>query len=110
MDASGCEEKGWPTVPFSGYRFWAARVPPGASRRSEEGPERLRRSQERPREPQEKLRNERLRGQKNFPAIQRRNDALPALAELLLSSVLSFRASQGIALSSQTARIDRRAP
>ncbi len=32
-----------------GYRFWAARVAPGASRRSKEGPERLRRSQERPR-------------------------------------------------------------
>ena len=40
------------------YGFWAARVPPGASRRSEEGPGRLRNSQERYREPQEKLRND----------------------------------------------------
>ena len=47
------------------YRFWAARVSPGASWRSKEGPERLRRSQERPREAQEKLRNERLEKQKN---------------------------------------------
>ena len=47
------------------YRFWAARVPPSASRRSKEGPGRLRRSQERRRELQEKLRNERLEKQKN---------------------------------------------
>ena len=48
-----CPKIGLPTIPFGGYRFSAARMPPGASRRTEEGPGRLSRSQENPREVQD---------------------------------------------------------